>query len=319
MSDPSRMSGPAKNILLATDLSARCDRALYRAAMLAKQWRSGLIVLHVVEDVDLSIPDAAGLPSWRRPADPLDTARKQLLADVDALPVRPTVRIAEGNPVEAILCSADAENCDLIAIGVGRDESLGHFILGRTAGRLFRRSQVPLLVVKDRPRRLYENFVFATDLSGCSRYALETTARLFSGQRLTVFHAYRPPSGLITGSALLRQYRVEVEQEVRAFLAEVDKSAPGWQQPHVLIEEGPPNFLLRDYVRDKEVDLIVLGTHGRSSFFEIFVGSVAKTILNDVPCDALVIREPPAAVESNWMRDPLTRWGSAGFRSHDHL
>ncbi len=106
---PSRMSGPARKILLATDLSARCDRALCRAAMLAAQWRSSLIVLHVVEDRDVSIPNTAGLPSWRRPPDPLDIARKHLLADVDALPARPTVRIAEGNPVETILCNADAE------------------------------------------------------------------------------------------------------------------------------------------------------------------------------------------------------------------
>jgi nucleotide-binding universal stress UspA family protein len=294
---PSRMSGPAKKILLATDLSARCDRALYRAAMLAKHWQSSLIVLHVVEHLDLNIPGTAGQPSWRGPPDPRDIARKHLLADVDALPARPTLRIAEGNPVEAILCIADAENCDLIAIGVGRDNSLGHFILGRTADRLFRRSRVPLLVVKDRPRRPYENIVFATDLSDSSRYALETTARFFSGQRLTIFHAYRPPP-LITESALHPRYRMEVEHEVRAFLAGMDKSAPGWQQPHVLIEDGAPNMLLRDYVRDKEVDLIVLGAHGRSALVEIFLGSVAKAIIDDVRCDALVIREPRAAVET---------------------
>lgn len=296
MNAPIRMSGPARNILLATDLSARCDRALYRAAMLAEQWQSSLMVLHVVEDRDLSIPDAAGLPSWRRPADPLDIVRKQLLADVEALPARPTVRIAEGNPVEAILRSADAEKSDLIAIGVGRDGSLGHFMLDRTADRLLRRSRVPLLVVKDRPRRPYKNIVFATDLSDLSRYALETTARLFSGQRLTIFHAYRPPSELITESAVHRQYRMEVEQEVLAFLTGVEKSASGWQQPHVLIEDGAPNFLLRDYVRDKEVDLLVLGTHGRSPFFEIILGSTAKVIMDDVPCDVLVIREPRTAV-----------------------
>lgn len=296
MNAPIRMSGPARKILLATDLSARCDRALYRAAMLAEQWQSSLMVLHVVEDRDLSIPDAAGLPSWRRPADPLDIVRKQLLADVEALPARPTVRIAEGNPVEAILRSADAEKSDLIAIGVGRDGSLGHFMLDRTADRLLRRSRVPLLVVKDRPRRPYKNIVFATDLSDLSRYALETTARLFSGQRLTIFHAYRPPSELITESAVHRQYRMEVEQEVLAFLTGVEKSAPGWQQPHVLIEDGAPNFLLRDYVRDKEVDLLVLGTHGRSPFFEIILGSTAKVIMDDVPCDVLVIREPRTAV-----------------------
>ena len=87
---------------------------------------------------------------------------------------------------------------------------------------------------------------------------------------------------------------MEVEQEVWAFLAGVDKSAPGWQQPHVLIEDGAPNFLLRDYVRDQEVDLLVLGTHGRSGFFEMIMGSAAKAIMDDVPCDALVIREPRA-------------------------
>jgi len=295
---PSRMNWPARKILLATDLSARCDRALSRAAMLAEQWHWSLLVLHVVEDRDLSIPDAAGLPSWRRSLDPFDIARKQLLGDVDALAARPTMRIAEGNPADVILCSADAERCDLIAIGVGRDEPLGHFMLDRTANRLFRRSPVPLLVVKDRPRKPYANIVFATDLSASSRYALEATARLFSGQKLTVFHAYRPPSGLMTESALHRQYRMEVEQEVRAFLAGVDKSAPGWQPPHVLIEDGAPNLLLRDYVRDNEVDLLVLGSHGRNPFFEMLLGNTAKVIVDDVPCDALVIRQPRAAAET---------------------
>lgn len=289
---PNRMSRPAKRILLATDLSARCDRALYRAAMLAKQWQSSLIVLHVVKHRDLGTPDTAGLPSWRRPPDPLDIARRHLLADVDALPARPTVRIAEGNPVEAILCTADAENCDLIAIGVGRDEPLGHFIFGTTADRLFRRSRVPLLVVKDRPRRSYENIVFATDLSDSSRHALETTTGFFSGQRLTIFHAYRPPSELMTESASHRQYRMEVEQEMRAFLAGMGKSALSWQQPHVLIENGAPNVLLHDYVRDEDVDLLVLGTHGRSAVFEILLGSAARAIIDVVPCDVLVIREP---------------------------
>ena len=298
MNAPSRMSSPARKILLATDLSARCDRALCRAALLAEQWQSSLTVLHVVEDRELSVPHAAGLPSWRRPPDPLDIARKHLLADIDTLPVRPTVRFAEGNPVEAILRSADAEKCDLIAIGVGRDESLGHFISGGTADRLLRRSRVPFLVVKDRPRRPYANIVFATDLSDCSRYALETTARLFSGQRLTIFHAYRPALERVAESALHRQYRMEVEHEVRAFLAGVDKSEPGLQRPHLLIEDGAPNILLRDYVRDKDVDLIVLGTHDRSPLFEIFLGSTAKVIMDDVPCDALVIRQPRGAGET---------------------
>lgn len=292
MNAPCRMRGPVRKILLATDLSARCDRALSRAAMLAEQWQSPLVVLHVVGDRDPDIPDAAGLPSWRRPIDRLDIARKHLLADAEALPIRPTLLIAGGNPVEAILRGADAEGCDLIVIGVGRDEPLRRLIPGGTADRLLRRSRVPLLVVKDRPHRPYENVVFATDLSAASRFALETAARLFFGQRLTIFHAYRPPYGLLTEPASHRQCRKDIEQDVASFLAGVDRSAPGWRRPQVLVEDGEPNFLLRDYVRDKSADLLVLGMRERNAFLEMFLGNTARTIIDDVPCDALVVREP---------------------------
>jgi nucleotide-binding universal stress UspA family protein len=65
-----------------------------------------------------------------------------------------------------------------------------------------------------------------------------------------------------------------------------------------LIEHGEPNELLRDYVTDNAVDLVVVSTHGRSAVFDFFIGSVAKRILSDVPSDILVIREPLAKVEA---------------------
>ena len=54
MNAPAWTQGPPETILLATDLSSRCDRALDRAADLAKRWRARLVVLTVLE------PDAAG-------------------------------------------------------------------------------------------------------------------------------------------------------------------------------------------------------------------------------------------------------------------
>ena len=93
-----------------------------------------------------------------------------------------------------------------------------------------------------------------------------------------------------------REYRKVAARECKAFLAKVDRPAT-WQTPHVLIEDGLPTFLLRDYVREKGVDLVVLGTHGRSAILEVFIGSVAKAIMDEAPCDALVIREPHATVE----------------------
>jgi nucleotide-binding universal stress UspA family protein len=50
-------------------------------------------------------------------------------------------------------------------------------------------------------------------------------------------------------------------------------------------------------VRDREVDLVVLGTHGRSGLLEVFLGSVARRIMDALPCDPLIVRGPAAATE----------------------
>jgi nucleotide-binding universal stress UspA family protein len=299
MTAPNWMSGPPKSILLATDLSPRCDRALDRAAALAAQWQSALLVLHVLEAFEPGSLETVQLPSWRRPPDPVSLARKQLLADVGAVADRATVLIGEGAAVETILHTAEEEQCELIVIGIARDELLGRFRLGRTVDRLLRRSRVPLLVVKDRPRAEYRNIVVATDFSDSSRHAVEAAARYFPSRTLTLFHAYEAPMSRPTPdvASYRRDYRKDAARDCEAFLEKVDKPAT-WQTAHVAIEDGQPTFLLRNYVREKDVDLVVLGTHGRSALLEIFLGSVAKAIMDEVPCDALVIREPRAAVET---------------------
>lgn len=43
------MSMPVKTIIVATDLSARSDRAVDRAVLLAQIWRARLILLHAIE------------------------------------------------------------------------------------------------------------------------------------------------------------------------------------------------------------------------------------------------------------------------------
>jgi nucleotide-binding universal stress UspA family protein len=295
------MTGHPKRLLIATDLSARCDRALDRAVSLAREWQARLVVLHVLEDPERSVLDITEqLPSWRRPPDPMSTTRRHLHADLGAIAGEATVLIERGDPAAEILRTAEAESCDLIVTGLARDELLGRFSLGRTVDRLLRRSRVPLLVVKDRPRGSYRHIVVATDFSASSRHALEAARHFFPQERLTIFHAYDAPMcGLMGDPASYQtEYREIAAQDCEAFLKSAYGSGADRQYPHVLIEHGAPDRLLRDYVRDREIDLVVLGSHGRSALLEVFIGSVAKQIMASLPCDALVVREPRAAVES---------------------
>jgi nucleotide-binding universal stress UspA family protein len=299
MSTPSWMKGPPEAILLATDLSARCDRAMDRAASLSLQWQARLVVLHVLEGEADQLPHSS-LPSWRRPPDPINIVRQQLIADVGVVNEKATVLMEQGLPPDVILRTAAAAGCDLIVTGIARDELVGRFVLGRTVDHLLRRSREPVLVVKDRARRPYRHIVVATDFSESSRHALDAAARYFKGQQLTLFHAYDAPLAGITSdpASYRRDYREAVVQDCQAFLQGIQKPRDAWKDPEIFIEDGDPVGLLHDYVRDKGADLVVLGTHGRSALFEVLLGSVAKRIMDNLPCDALVVREPRAMVEA---------------------
>jgi nucleotide-binding universal stress UspA family protein len=289
-------TGTPKKILLATDLSARCDRALDRAAALATAWQAELIGVHALEQDDYFRDDR--LPSWRQ-SDPARIVEDQLRRDMLHAAPHVTAVAERAEPTELILRVAKARGCDLIVTGIARDETLGRFGLGATVDRLLRRSRVPLLIVKERVRAPYGNIIVATDFSECARGALQTAMAFFPDRKLGLFHAHDVPLVGLAGAPANggNDYRDAVAVEAAAFLAAAGVAEEGRRRFGLLVERGSPAELIREYVRDRGVDLVVLGTHGRSALFDVFIGSTAKAILASLACDALVVREPRAAVE----------------------
>lgn len=274
-----------KRLLLATDLSPRSDRALDRAASLAKELSAELFVVHVLEEDPWDEDDDG---AWRRSPERLDSVRRQLLRDVGAATRKATILIEEGDPAEAILRTAERERCDLIVTGVARDELLGRFRLGKSTEKILRAATVPVLIVKSRVHKRYDDIVVATDFSEGSRQALHAAAACFPDRQFTIFHA-DPGSSSNWSSEADRRKREEAFQKDCADLI-------GTVLPDLAtrLEYGEPDSLLRQHAEENRMDLVVLGTHGRSAVMEFFLGSVAKRILAGVPCDALVVRTVPS-------------------------
>jgi nucleotide-binding universal stress UspA family protein len=55
---------------------------------------------------------------------------------------------------------------------------------------------------------------------------------------------------------------------------------------------GRPFMEIIQYARNKKMDLIVLGTHGRSGLHHVLMGSVAEKVVRKAPCPVLTIRHP---------------------------
>jgi nucleotide-binding universal stress UspA family protein len=58
------------------------------------------------------------------------------------------------------------------------------------------------------------------------------------------------------------------------------------------IAEGVPFAEIVRAARDKDVDLIVMGTHGRTGLAHMLLGSVAEKVVRKAPCPVLTVRHP---------------------------
>jgi nucleotide-binding universal stress UspA family protein len=294
--------GTLRRVLLATDLSARCDRALARAVAIAANTNAQLVILHVIEEFQESNLTYGGdpPPSWRAPPDAVAVAklriRQAIEADVGDTVEQATVLIREGEPAEVIERVATSEGIELIVTGIAREGLFASrpAILGRTVEKLLRRMSVPILIVRDRPRATYRHILVTTDCSEPSAHALQVALHFFPLQTLHLLHAFQVPySGTVPDPQRYAEgFRQTHAMDIASFLEAMVLPSDARQRLVTLVEPGLPAQLVHDYVRDRGADLVVLGTHGRGAVLEALLGSTAKSILLSLPCDALVARAP---------------------------
>ncbi|MFC7335289.1 universal stress protein [Rhodocista pekingensis] len=282
-----------RHLLLATDLSARCDRALDRAAQLAEEWRAELTALNVLDPTaspDQAIAWAGGAGDEQL----LQVAWRQLARDLKAVKVPVRLCISRsGDAAAAIRRTAADRQSGLIITGVSRSETLGRFLVGSTVETLARSLPEPLLVVHNRVHEPYRRIVVATDFSDSSSHALLAAARFFPGRELIVYHAHASPMAGLAGASVSSRLSASIkENECAAFLAAT--AIPEGTKLRTVVEHGAIESTLTRYVREHEIDLVVMGSHGRSGIMSLLLGSTAARLLDWLPCDMLLVPDPRA-------------------------
>ena len=164
------MTHPVRSILVATDLSARSDRAVDRALELGREWNADVHVVHAIER------DA--------PTTALDVRR--VLPDPGA---KAGVSLPYGPAPKAITDTARELKADLLVTGVARYNDLGDYLLGTAVDHVVRNAPCPVLVVKQRVHGPYGRLLVASDFSKGAGAALLAAAALFPEAGLHLVHA----------------------------------------------------------------------------------------------------------------------------------
>ena len=85
---------------------------------------------------------------------------------------------------------------------------------------------------------------------------------------------------------------VAIKEVLEAFSDEAKAQEQIFVTDEVLIKNGVPAEVIVDTARDRNCDLIVVGTHGHGTLTDVLVGSTAKWVLKNSTIPVLVIRLP---------------------------
>jgi nucleotide-binding universal stress UspA family protein len=88
-------------------------------------------------------------------------------------------------------------------------------------------------------------------------------------------------------------YLQELEASARSLLERfLDPQPPAGISIVREVRHGPPFLEIVRYAKENDIDLIVIGTHGRSGLAHVFMGSVAEKVVRKAPCPVLTVRHP---------------------------
>lgn len=76
----------------------------------------------------------------------------------------------------------------------------------------------------------------------------------------------------------------------RRLNALITAGEPSEVQTQVIVEVGDPLCAIVDYAKGRNIDLIVMGTHGRTGVAHLVLGSVAERVVRTAPCPVLTVR-----------------------------
>ncbi|MEO1168127.1 MAG: universal stress protein [Pseudomonadota bacterium] len=266
-------------ILFATDLTARCDRPLDRAIQLAREWDAKLVLLHVLESQSVTPENIAA-------------AEQRVRQDIEDAGIRFEIDIAEGKVAETVEAKAAEHDADIIVTGVARFNTFGDFVLGHEVDKLIRKTNIPILIVKSKPRTPYQQLLVTTDFSKPSQNALETALDLFPALPIDLVHAFHVPfEGFIKAEDALAEVRAEQSEYADAFIERLALDPDGQKRLTLkLLADGTTCEAVCRHANSLKNSLTVVGTHGRGGIRAAMIGSVAEALLEALPGDVLMIR-----------------------------
>lgn len=303
-----------KRILVPLDGSSLAEQVLSHVRMMAHGSQASIHLVRVVAHAEqptittLESAVAAGVysPFHQETTTTYDDVLQQQAerylhgkaAYFHDLGVEVSYEVCTGRPADAIAFAALKANATMIAMTTHGYGGLRRWALGSVADQVVHLTGLPVLLVRGaatgEAANRYRRILVPLDGSPLGRQALPHALELARQHHaeVTLLHVIAPLVGMYPGP-----YTVPIELEraerkqAQMYLNEVSHSASMSDltvTPLVLV--GYPADLIVDVAERRDIDLIVMGTHGYGGVRRWMLGSVADKVLHATKSGLLLIR-----------------------------
>ncbi|MGB7293559.1 MAG: universal stress protein [Thermodesulfobacteriota bacterium] len=301
-----------KKIIWATDGSKESEEALNYARFFAQRFNSEIIGVHVIEMPErllyhyLTDPESEHY-GWLKKAE--EDFAAQLAATADDMTgqgLNFRGEILKGEPYKEIVRFAQNEKASLIVLGKRGLGLIDSMLVGSTTLRVLRESGVPVLAVRKRDEKSavnIRNILVPLDIDekvdSAINYAIDLGERIDAS--ISVMYVFKLSiydySDYGIHSSVIELLLEDSSKELEKRIEEI-KLRRGIQKKGVkkleigteMIKRLNPSVAIVDYATNRNIDLIVINTHGRKGVKRFILGSVTEKVVQESPCAVLTLK-----------------------------
>ncbi len=286
--------------IVSEDLSDHCRQAVIRATELAKA-KGGEITFfttleiseqarHLIEEKESAITSSVEVEAKR--------VLETLVAQAEAEGIKASSKVTFGTSWEQVIRETVRGKQTMVVVGRRGSRSKSRFFFGKTVTKLIRKCPVPVLIAKPDPVREVESILVADDFSEIGEVVLDAGVQLaqIKMARLHVVHVIEEEGqGFFGGTSREEAARLEAkeresaEAEINERLSRTDyRTLVHGTKVHV--EVGTPEEVILDLIEAETVDLMVIGSVGRSGLSAMLLGSTAERLLSTADSSLMVVK-----------------------------
>ncbi|UII76499.1 universal stress protein [Flagellimonas sp. HMM57] len=278
-----------EKILLAHDFSASSKHVEETAIKLGKVFHSKIIPIHVLPD------DIVNEKVRTQITKVAEGKLRDVVTRLKEANVHVENPILEyGSPHDGIVRAGIRVNANMILSGSGESLQGGSVHLGTTTERIIQKSNKAVFVAKAGVPLNVHHILCPVDFSEASERALKnaiimtrrfraelTILSVCEVQSLSWFASEKDKEE--ENNSRLEQHKVKFDE----FLKKFNLSDLNWTKE---TPKGNPAEEIRSAISRKMIDLLVMGTVGRSGLNRLIIGSVTEKVIREVPCSFLTLK-----------------------------